>query len=65
MHKAAFLGPKGENALEFERLLLEVLRDHVFWRRNFHPGDPRLIDRPEPLPRFQPANSLVPGSRHR
>ncbi len=44
IHKAAFLGPKGENAEEFERLLLEVLRDHVFWRRNFHPRDPRLID---------------------
>jgi len=43
LHKAAFLGPKGENADEFERLLLEVLRDHVFWRRNFHPSDPRLI----------------------
>lgn len=44
LHKAAFLGPKGENAGELERLLLEVLRDHVFWRRNFHPSDPRLID---------------------
>ena len=44
IHKAAFLGPKGENADELERLLLEVLRDHVFWRRNFHPSDPRLID---------------------
>jgi glutamate/tyrosine decarboxylase-like PLP-dependent enzyme len=44
LHKAAFLGPKGENAGELERLLLEVLRDHVFWRRNFHPRDPRLID---------------------
>ena len=44
LHKAAFLGPKGENADELERLLLEVLRDHVFWRRNFHPRDPRLID---------------------
>jgi glutamate/tyrosine decarboxylase-like PLP-dependent enzyme len=43
-HKAAFLGPKGENADELEDLLLEVLRDHVFWRRNFHPSDPRLID---------------------
>ena len=43
LHKAAFLGPKGENADELERLLLEVLRDHVFWRRNFHPSDPRLI----------------------
>ena len=43
IHKAAFLGPKGENADELERLLMEVLRDHVFWRRNFHPSDPRLI----------------------
>ncbi|MFP4227576.1 MAG: pyridoxal phosphate-dependent decarboxylase family protein [Salinivenus sp.] len=43
LHKAAFLGPKGENADELERMLLEVLRDHVFWRRNFHPSDPRLI----------------------
>jgi glutamate/tyrosine decarboxylase-like PLP-dependent enzyme len=34
-----FLGPKAENADVFERLLLEALRDHVFWRRNFHPED--------------------------
>ena len=43
LHRAAFLGSKGENADELERLLLEVLHDHVFWRRNFHPSDPRLI----------------------
>jgi glutamate/tyrosine decarboxylase-like PLP-dependent enzyme len=43
MHKAAFLGPKAENAAEFEHLMLEVLRDHAFWRRNIHPSDPRLI----------------------
>lgn len=34
-----FLGPKAENADFFERLLLEAFRDHVFWRRNFHPED--------------------------
>jgi hypothetical protein len=34
-----FLGPKAENADVFERLLLEAVRDHVFWRRNFHPED--------------------------
>lgn len=34
-----FLGPKGENADLFERLLTEAFRDHVFWRRNFHPED--------------------------
>ncbi len=38
-----FLGPKGENADYFERLLLEALRDHVFWRRNFHPEDGFLV----------------------
>jgi glutamate/tyrosine decarboxylase-like PLP-dependent enzyme len=36
---SVFLGPKGENADVFERLLLEAFRDHVFWRRNFHPED--------------------------
>jgi glutamate/tyrosine decarboxylase-like PLP-dependent enzyme len=36
---SVFLGPKGENAEVFERLLLEAFRDHVFWRRNFHPED--------------------------
>jgi glutamate/tyrosine decarboxylase-like PLP-dependent enzyme len=40
---ALFLGPKGENADTFERLLLEAFRDHVFWRRNFHPEDGFLI----------------------
>lgn len=41
--EAWFLGPKAENAEEFERLLLEAVRDHAFWRRNFHPGDPTHI----------------------
>lgn len=36
---ALFLGPKAENADVLERLLLEAFRDHVFWRRNFHPED--------------------------
>ncbi|HWQ33358.1 MAG TPA: pyridoxal-dependent decarboxylase [Blastocatellia bacterium] len=38
-----FLGPKAENADIFERLILEALRDCVFWRRNFHPEDDILI----------------------
>lgn len=42
-----FLGPKAENADLLERLLLEALRDHVFWRRNFHPEDPFLIPESE------------------
>ncbi|HEY0971884.1 MAG TPA: hypothetical protein VGE02_13020 [Gemmatimonadales bacterium] len=36
---ALFLGPKAENADVLEKLLLEAFRDHVFWRRNFHPED--------------------------
>jgi glutamate/tyrosine decarboxylase-like PLP-dependent enzyme len=38
-----FLGPKAENADFLERLVLEALRDCVFWRRNFHPEDDILI----------------------
>ena len=34
-----FLGPSGENAELLESLLVEFLRDHVYWRRNFHPED--------------------------
>ncbi|MDX1566789.1 MAG: pyridoxal-dependent decarboxylase [Longimicrobiales bacterium] len=40
---AWFLGPKAENAEILERLVLEALRDSVFWRRNFHPEDEALI----------------------
>ncbi|MEZ4417971.1 MAG: pyridoxal-dependent decarboxylase [Gemmatimonadota bacterium] len=34
-----FLGPSAENADLLESLLIEFLRDHVYWRRNFHPED--------------------------
>jgi glutamate/tyrosine decarboxylase-like PLP-dependent enzyme len=36
---AWFLGPRAENADLLERLVVEALRDHVFWRRNYHPED--------------------------
>ncbi|MGE3730787.1 MAG: pyridoxal-dependent decarboxylase, partial [Lysobacterales bacterium] len=38
-----FLGPYGENNDLLERLLVEFLRDHVYWRRNLHPEDPPAI----------------------
>jgi tyrosine decarboxylase len=41
--RAWFLGPRGENADLFERLVTEALRDHVFWRRNYHPEDGAMI----------------------
>jgi hypothetical protein len=37
--RAWFLGPRAENAALVERLVTEALRDHVFWRRNYHPED--------------------------
>jgi glutamate/tyrosine decarboxylase-like PLP-dependent enzyme len=41
--EAWFLGPKGENVDEFERLVVEAIRDQAYWRRNYHPGDPTHI----------------------
>src|SRR5215510_15958926 len=41
--EAWFLGPKGENADEFERLVIQAIRDQAYWRRNYHPGDPTHI----------------------
>ena len=32
-----FVGAYAENHKILEELILEMLRDHVFWRRNFHP----------------------------
>ena len=37
--QAWFLGPRAENAELLEGLVVESLRDHVFWRRNYHPED--------------------------
>ncbi|WP_308367317.1 MULTISPECIES: pyridoxal-dependent decarboxylase [unclassified Microbulbifer] len=34
-----FLGAYGENSDILEKFLIEFIRDHVFWRRNFHPED--------------------------
>ena len=41
--EAWFLGTKAENADELEKLIVEAIRDHSFWRRNFHPQDPTHI----------------------
>ena len=38
-----FLGPYGENDQLLESLMVEFLRDHVYWRRNLHPEDPPAI----------------------
>src|SRR3954463_5604979 len=41
--EAWFLGTKGENGEMFERMVALAIRDHVFWRRNYHPADPVYI----------------------
>ncbi|MFQ0833597.1 pyridoxal phosphate-dependent decarboxylase family protein [Citrobacter gillenii] len=41
--EAWFLGPRGENSDLLERLVVEAVRDQVYWRRNFHPEDPSHI----------------------
>lgn len=38
-----FIGAQAENHELFEQLLLELVRDHMYWRRNFHPDDPPPI----------------------
>lgn len=38
-----FLGSKAENRDVLERMILEVLRDHAYWRRACHPEDPILV----------------------
>ncbi|MGY6520041.1 MAG: pyridoxal phosphate-dependent decarboxylase family protein [Lysobacteraceae bacterium] len=49
-----FLGPYGENDRLLETLVVEFLRDHVYWRRNFHPEDPPAIPtRAAQSPEFQ------------
>ncbi len=55
-----FLGPKAENADLLERLILEALRDCVFWRRNFHPEDDITItERRKREDAFQDSLALV------
>ncbi len=38
-----FLGAYAENDSLLESVLVELLRDHCYWRRNVHPEDPPLI----------------------
>lgn len=38
-----FLGPAAENEELLESLLTEFVRDHAYWRRNFHPEDGQRI----------------------
>jgi len=50
---AWFLGPGGENAAELERLAAAAIRDHVEWRRAYHPEDGAVLS---------PARIAAPGA---
>lgn len=63
---ALFLGPQGQNADTLERVLLEVLRDHVHWRRGFHAEDPDAVDPFRQLsPDFQSTRARMEASLRR
>jgi len=49
-----FLGAYAENNDILESLLIEFVRDHIYWRRNFHPEDkppitPQMMNQPSYL----------------
>ncbi len=49
-----FLGAYGENNDILESILVEFVRDHIYWRRNFHPEDsppitPQMMNSPDYL----------------
>lgn len=58
----AFLGPMAENADLLEELVVDAIRDHAYWRRNFHPEDSPSI--PE-ASRYAPERqAIVARTRH-
>lgn len=60
-----FLGPYGENNDFFEKTLTELVRDHVFWRRNFHPEDtPPISTGDQHAPEFQAATAKARQELH-
>ncbi|MEO8802874.1 MAG: pyridoxal-dependent decarboxylase [Rudaea sp.] len=66
MLDACFLGPYGENDSLLEKLLVEFLRDHVYWRRNFHPEDPPAISTTAARhPDYLDMESRMRGELHR
>ena len=58
--RAWFLGPRAENAEFLERLVVEALLDHVFWRRNFHPEDGfQVLESDKHEPSYQRSISIL------
>src|SRR3546814_19029877 len=61
-----FPGPDGENDALLEKLVSEFLRDHVYWRRNFHPECPPAISTHAALhPEYQALEARLRGELHK
>ncbi|GAB1472697.1 hypothetical protein MASR2M69_01380 [Bacteroidota bacterium] len=47
--KSLFLGPKAENQELYESLIIEIIKDSCFLRKNFHPADQPVISETDKL----------------
>lgn len=60
-----FLGSYGENNDVLEKLLVEFVRDHVYWRRNFHPEDiPPITTAMTSSQSYQESNAKIRQALH-
>lgn len=61
-----FLGPAAENDELMESLVVEFLRDHAYWRRNFHPEDGfRIHEGARNSPEFLEVQAKIRTELHR
>lgn len=42
-----FLGPKSENGKFFKEKVIDVINEHLYWRKDFHPEDDPVVSRHE------------------
>lgn len=60
-----FLGAYGENNDVLEKFVVEFMRDHVFWRRNFHPEDtPPITPQMQNQPKYRDAIARMQFELH-
>lgn len=61
-----FIGPYGENNDVFEKILTELIRDHIYWRRNIHPEDlPAISTFASQSPEYQNAIARTRSELHK
>jgi len=61
-----FLGAYGENHQVLEELVVEAMRDHLYWRRNFHPeSQPPIPTSAQYQPEYQEFIALLKSEMYR